>query len=226
MTKGLSKNDKTNLFTAYNLLLSFTGSFILYEPHQGCINDLVEQNLFNSLPLESDNPQFILGASYLGKISPENGLNYDEIINDHLELFGGKGRASAPPYGSVYMSEDHTMNDKNSLEVRKIYNAYGWKSSLEDKTPDDHLGIEIQFITMLLGKYPQLEDDVCRKEIRNDLVRFIEKYISPWVNDWNRNIQEHSISDFYKGIGYMTVACIEDVYSLMKETTGTGPIFD
>ncbi len=218
MTKGLSENDNTNLFTAYNMLLSFTGSFILYEPQQGCINDLVEQDMFTSLPLESDNPQFILGASYLRKINPENKLDYDEIINDHLELFGGKGRASAPPYGSVYMSKDHTMNDRSSAEVRKIYKAYGWKSSMEGKVPDDHLGIELQFINLLLGKYPELEDEVCRKEIRNDLVKFIDKYINPWINDWNRNIQEHSISNFYRGIGYLTVACIEDVYSLMKRT--------
>ncbi|MDZ7739727.1 MAG: molecular chaperone TorD family protein [Bacteroidales bacterium] len=218
MTTGQSEKDNNNLYTAYNMLLSFTGSFILYEPQQGCINDLVEQNMFESLPLESDNPQFILGASYLRKINTEGSLDYEEIINDHLELFGGKGRASAPPWGSVYMSKDHTMNDKSSTEVRKIYHAYGWRSSIEGKVPDDHLGIELQFINLLLGKYPELEDEVCRKEIRTDLVKFIDKYISPWINDWNRRMQEHSVSNFYKGIGYLTVACIEDVYSLMKRT--------
>lgn len=218
MTKGLSENDNTNIFTAYNMLLSFTGSFILYEPQQGCINDLVEQDMLKSLPLESDNPKFILGASYLGKINTEGLFDYDEIINDHLELFGGKGRAYAPPYGSVYMSKDHIMNDKSSTEVRKIYKAYGWQSTMEGTVPADHLGIELQFIILLLSKYPELEDDVCRQEISNDLVKFIDKYISPWINDWNRNIQEHSVSNFYKGIGYLTVACIEDVYSLMKRT--------
>lgn len=218
MTKGLSDNDNTNLFTAYNMLLSFTGSFILYEPQQGCINDLVEQNMFNNLPLESANPQFLLGASYLRKINPDSRLDYNEIINDHLELFGGKGKPSAPPYGSVYMSKDHIMNDKSSTEVRNIYKAYGWKSTMEGTVPADHLGIELQFINLLLGKYPELEDDVCRQEIRNDLVKFIDKYISSWINDWNRNIQKHSISNFYRGIGYLTVACIEDVYSLMKRT--------
>lgn len=218
MTTGQSEKDNNNLFTAYDMLLSFTGSFILFEPQQGCINDMVEKDMFGSLPLESDNPHFILGASYLRKINTEGNIDYDEIIDDHLELFGGKGKASAPPYGSVYMSKDHTMNDKSVMEVRKIYKAYGWKSKMEGKVPDDHLGIELQFINLLLAKYPELEDEVCRKEIRNDLVRFIERFINPWISDWNTNIQEHSASNLYRGIGHLTVACLEDVYSLMKNS--------
>jgi len=217
MTEGWSEINN-NFYTAYSLMLSFAGSFILYEPQSGCINDLIDMKLFKSLPVESDNPKFILAASYLRKINGEQPLDYDEIINDHLELFGGKGEAFAPPYGSVYMSKDHLMNDLSSREVRKIYNAYGWRSDMEGKVPDDHLGIELQFINLLLEKYPRLEDDVCRREIKTDILKFIDNFIKPWINQWNINIQENAGSNFYKGIGYLTVAGIEDVYSTMKGT--------
>jgi len=214
MTEGLNEIEN-NFFAAYGMMLSFAGSFILYEPHTGCISDLIEMDLLKKLPIESDNPKFIKAASYLREIDPSHPMDYDKIINDHLELFGGKGKAKATPYSSVYMSSDHIMNDTLSIQVRKIYNAYGWKSQLEGKVPDDHLGIELQFINLLLSKYPELEDGVCKNEISKDLIKFIYNYINPWINKWNRCVQDNAESNFYKGIAYLTVACIEDIYSTL-----------
>lgn len=214
MTEGRYEIDD-NFFAAYSILLSFTGSFILYQPKSGCISDLIQMDMLRKLPVESDNPNFIQAASYLRKINPDHPLDYDEIIRDHLELFGGKGKGHAPPYGSVYLLKDHILYDKISLEVRKVYNSYGWKSEMEGKLPDDHLGIEIQFINLLLQKYRELEDDVCRKEVREDLIKFIETYIKPWINKWNLSVQENAESDFYKGIAYLTLSGIEDIYSTL-----------
>ncbi len=217
MTEGRYETD-SNFFTAYNMMLALAGSFILYKPEKGCISDLIDEDLFKRLPVESRNPKFIIAASYLRKIDPQHPLDYDKVIEDHLILFGGKGKSAAPPYTSVYLSRDHIMNDIWSLEVRKIYNAYGWKSKYEGEIPDDHLGIELQFINLLLDKYPELEDGVCRSEIRKDLVKFIGNYIIPWIDDWNKSIQDNAVSDFYKGIGYLTVSAIEDIYYYIKNS--------
>jgi len=216
MTDGWTEID-TNFFKAYNMLLTFAGSFILYQPHKGCINDLIDGDLFKKFPVESDNPGFLKAVSLLRTIDPDHPLNYEQVIEDHLELFGGKGKALAPPYTSVYMSADHIMNDRASSEVRKLYYAYGWKSRFEGEIPDDHLGIELQFITLLLDKYPELEDEVCIKEVSKDLIKFIDHYINPWINKWNESIQKNAHSQFYKGIGYLTVSGIEDVYSTIKK---------
>jgi len=215
MTEGSSGNEN-NFFAAYNLLLSFAGSFILNEPKSGCISDLIEMDLFKKLPVDSDNPKFLMASGYLRKINPDRPLDYDEIINDHLELFGNKGKTLAPPYGSVYMSADSIINDTSSLEVRKIYYAYGWKSELEGKVPDDHLGIELQFINLLLDKYPRLEDDICRNEVKKDLKKFIRLYISPWIYRWNKDLQKNAESDFYKGLGYLIVSSVEDILSYLE----------
>ncbi|HDZ40164.1 MAG TPA: hypothetical protein ENH59_00570 [Bacteroidetes bacterium] len=216
MTEGWNKIDD-NFFTAYNMLLSFAGSFILYQPQKDCISDLVSMDLFKKLPVDSDNPKFVRASCLLRKIDPEHPLDYDEIINDHLELFGGKGQAKAPPYSSVYLSPDHIMNDTVSMEAGKLYHAYGWKSRFEGKIPDDHLGIELQFINLLLNKYTELDDEICRKEIRNDLVKFIDSFINPWINEWNTAVQEHARSDFYKGLGFLITSGMEDIWSTLRK---------
>lgn len=216
MTEGW-KEINDNFFTAYNLMLSFAGSFILYQPETDCVSDFVEKDLFKKLPVESDNPKFIRAAALLRKIDHDHPLDYEEIKNDHLELFGGMGPSLAPPYSSVYMSEDHIMNGPLTMEVQKLYHAYGWKSRFEGKIPDDHLGIQLQFINLLLNKYAELDDEVCRKEIRTDLVRFIDSYINPWINDWNKAVQEHAESDFYKGLALLITSGLEDIFSSLKK---------
>lgn len=196
------------------MLISFAGSFILNQPAEGCINDLIDMNLFSKLPVKSNNPKFLLAASHLHSI--ENGsFSYQDVIDDYSTLFGDIGLALAPPFASVYLSRDHLIIDKHTLEVRKIYNSYGWKSRNEGIIPDDHLGIELQFINLLLEKYIELDDGVCKKELTGDLKRFIELHLQTWIEDWGSKIQSNSSTDFYKGIGYLAVSCIEDVYSLL-----------
>ncbi len=216
MTEGWTDLDD-NFFTSYNMLLSFAGSFILYQPEKDCINDVIEMDLFKKLPVNSDNPKFIRAASHLRKIDTEHPLDYDLIINDHLELFGGKGYYPAPPYSSVYMSADNIINDTVIIEAGRMYNSYGWKSRFKGEIPDDHLGVELQFINLLLNKYTELEDEVCRREIRKDLVKFIGTYINPWINEWNMSVQEHAETDFYKGIAYLITSGMEDIYSTLKK---------
>jgi TorA maturation chaperone TorD len=136
--------------------------------------------------------------------------------DDYLALFTGLGNPLAPPYESVYRSTEHLIFDKQTTEVRDFYSSYGWKSKFEGKIPDDHLGIELLFLTILIEKYLEFDDETCEKEMKNEICRFIDLHILSWVPDWNQNIQEHANTLSYKGIGTLILACIEDLYSIMS----------
>ena len=88
-------------------------------------------------------------------------------------------------------------------------------SSVEGQIPDDHIGIEIQFLNLMLEKYDELEDNACHRELQKDIKKFIETHIQTWIRDWNNDIQQNAISDFYKGVGYLVVACTQDVFYLV-----------
>ncbi|MEZ5010497.1 MAG: molecular chaperone TorD family protein [Bacteroidales bacterium] len=211
------KYDGTNddILKAYSMLLYFSGSFILDQPQESCIYDLASSNIFKKMPVESSNPNFILASSYLNRIDRNAIIDYEAILNDHLKLFGGLGSPKAPPYESVYLSEEHLVFQQQTLEVRKIYESYGWRSSLNGKVPDDHLGIELQFLNLLLEKYHEIDDTICHKELATDINKFIDLHLSKWIFEWNKNLQEHARSDFYKGIGYLVIACVQDIKSIV-----------
>lgn len=209
------EENNGDILKGYSMLLYFAGSFILNEPTEDCIKDLVADNLFKKMPISSNNPNYILASSFLNNLNSTKNIAYDAILADHLNLFGGSGLSQAPPYESYYRSKEYLLNQKQAIEVKNIYRSYGWQSSVEGQIPGDHIGIEIQFLNLMLEKYDELEDNVCHMELQKDIKKFIEIHIQTWIREWNNDVQQNAISDFYKGVGYLVVACTQDVYHLV-----------
>lgn len=209
------EENNSNVLKGYTMLLYFAGSFILNEPSEECIKDLVDAKIFKKMPVSSNNTNYVLASSFLNNLNNTNKIAYDDILADHLNLFGGSGEGSAPPYESFYRSKEHLLNQEQAREVRNIYRSYGWKSSAEGQIPDDHLGIEIQFLNLMLEKYLDIEDNACHRELQKDIKKFIDTHIQAWIKEWNNDVQQNAISDFYRGVGYLVVACTQDVYHLV-----------
>jgi putative dimethyl sulfoxide reductase chaperone len=207
---------KPSVLKGYNMLLYFAGTMIMFDPSRECIHDFWTQGILKSLPVSSHNPRFIEAASLLRQSVADRSTNIKIMKEDYLSLFVGTGNPLAPPYESVYRSKDHLMFDQQSTEVREFYKSYGWESKFKGKIPDDHLGIELLFLTLLIEKYLELDDEACENEMKNEIRRFIDQHILSWIPQWNNNIQEYSKTIGYKGIGTLIYACIEDIYGLLS----------
>jgi putative dimethyl sulfoxide reductase chaperone len=213
---NLNKSKKqANVLKGYNMLLYFAGTMIMFDPSQECMNDFWKKGILKNLPVTSANPRFILAASQLHR-SVGDGLDDIKLMReDYLDLFAGTGNPLAPPYESVYRSRDHLMFDKQTSEVREFYNSYGWESRFKGNIPDDHLGIEMLFLTLLIEKYFEFEDKTCEDEMKIEIKRFIDQHLLSWIPEWNAHLQEYSKTMGYKGIGNLVYACIEDINGLM-----------
>jgi TorA maturation chaperone TorD len=93
-----------------------------------------------------------------------------------------------------------------------VYNHTDEK--IQGKINDDHLGIELLFLTLLVEKYLVLDDQVCVAEMRNEIRRYIDEHIFSWIRRWNSKMQEFANTLCYKGIATLIFACVEDIYSL------------
>jgi TorA maturation chaperone TorD len=211
-------NDKQpDILKGYNMLLYFAGTMIMYDPSQECINDFWSQGILKNLPVSSSNPKFMKAAAQLHQSVDDKMSTAALMKEDYLNLFIGTGNPLAPPFESVYRSKDHLMFDKQTSEVREFYNSYGWESKFKGKIPDDHLGVELLFLTLLIDKYLEFDDAICNSEMRIEIRRFINEHLLSWIPDWNRNIQKHANTLSYKGIGTLILACIEDLYGMMGQ---------
>ena len=179
--------------TAYFRLL---GSLLYNEPTSNVINMLKNDEVFSELPFATKNKPVAEGRELMEawlNSAPAEELT-DNARSDFMRLFIGPGKVLAPPWGSVYMSVDKLIFTEETLNVRRYYERNGRIVKEKHHEPDDHIGLELEFIADLL------------ENNQTDTVRdFVGKYVIPWVSKWNDDIQKHARTDYYRGLANMAV---------------------
>jgi TorA maturation chaperone TorD len=208
------KSDQVNILKGYNMLLYFAGSMIMYEPVEECITDFISNGIVNNLPVKSANPRFVEAASQLRQTCENLAFCKQVLIDDYNRLFANSGLLLAPPFKSCHTPEIQE-HGSNSETVTEFYNAYGWKFRSRYNINDDHLGIELLFLTLLTDKYISFEDEACKVEMKSEIRRFIVQHIFSWIPAWNRKVQEKARTSCYKGIASLIYASCEDIYRLL-----------
>lgn len=189
----------------------------MYEPNEECIVDFWKNGILKALPVSSSNPSFIKAASQLRDSCSDKSVCGKMLREDYIRLFGNKELSLAPAYESLYhkRNPDNAKNHVNGAS--EFYGSYGWVSKYKNKINDDHLGIELLFLTVLIDKYIILDDEACRGEMRQEIRRFIDCHLLSWIPSWNEKIQAHSTTISFKGIGTLILACTEDIFSMMDQ---------
>jgi len=208
------EKDHNAILKGYNMLLYFAGSMIMYEPVEECVTDFWSNGMLTTLPVSSTNPRFVKAASQLRSSCENLDLCLVRLRDDYNRLFNETGAFSAKPVKSSYNGV-YFLNDTKEEKVSDFYNAYGWRNRSRYNIPDDHLGIELLFLTLLNDKYIAIDDSSCKKEMSREIRRFIENHILSWISEWNEKMQEYSMTLSYKGIATLIYAICEDIYALL-----------
>ena len=204
---------ENNIITAYKMILYFAGTMITYEPSKECIIDFWEKGVIRNLPVASTNPTFIKASSQLEKSCTNHERCLKLLTDDYRRLFISKDGGLAPAYESSFSGNNKDISHKK-INVSEYYQSYGWKPKFKKVTEPDHLGVQLLFLTHLIDIYTALEDEACRREMRHEIVWFIDNYLLSWLPKWNKKIQDNSISLCYKGIGNLIHAVSEDLRTL------------
>jgi TorA maturation chaperone TorD len=201
-----------NVLKGYNMLLYFAGTMIMFDPSNECIYDFWTEGILKKLPVKSNNPLFHQASSLLRQSAEDKDI-YSRMKEDYRRLFDEKGLLLASPHKSAYvgLSDFGDINDK----VEDFYKSYGWKSRFHGMIKEDHIGIELLFLSIMIDKLLEFDDDVCNKEMKKEIRRFIRNHMSNWIPEWNRRVQENSFSASYKGISSLVLSCTEDISDLL-----------
>jgi len=205
-----------NILKGYNMLLYFAGSMIMYEPSEECITDFWTNGVLKNLPVSSTNPNFIKAASQLRESCIDKNICGKMLHEDYLRLFSKNDSTLAPAYESLYNKYSQEAGNLEA-EVSEFYNSYGWESKFKGKIKDDHLSVELLFLTLLIDKYLVLDDEACRGEMEKEIRRFIDQHILSWIPEWNKLVQVYSNTLCFKGIGTLILACTEDIFSILGQ---------
>jgi TorA maturation chaperone TorD len=191
---------------------------VMFDPSIECIHDFWTNGILKNLPVTSRNPMFVKAASQLRESIADSKSSFEMMKIDYSILFAEPTDPLAPPLESSFRRKSAVRLNKEIPGVIDFYNSYGWVSKFRNHIPDDHIGVELLFLTLMVEKYLELDDEACHMEMKNEIRRFIDEHIFTWVPEWNNKIQSYAKTLSYKGIGTLIQACTEDIYSIMAGT--------
>ena len=71
---------------------------------------------------------------------------------EYTTLFLGPGVPKAPPCESFYRTSERIFFGSTSFEMKAALNAHGLESKRKYRQPEDHIGLELMFLSVLSNK--------------------------------------------------------------------------
>lgn len=99
------------------------------------------------------------------------------LESDFNRYFVGPFSPIADPFSSVYLDDSDVVMSKSTLHVRELYETMGFTFPLQNKIPEDHLGIELDAYYQLLY-IEEVKDMDYLFDLRN---YFLHEHLNQWV---------------------------------------------
>ena len=184
----------------------FLGKSFYLEPERDRLIDISNLNIFEQF-IDDNGEIESEGASLLSRFFKTVGeMKEEEIKNlkqEYNTLFVGPGHLQAPPWESVYLSKERIIFDEHTLSVREFYKSWGVNIKTKNKEPDDHIGFQMEFMSILSRKGIDAikENDINRLEkIMIGQNKFLESHTLLWIDRFSENVFNNSKTSFFKGL--------------------------
>lgn len=203
---------KTNLMGEV-LLFGLLGRILYQEPDKEWLDGLIADDVFSEIPFGSGQTKVEKGLKTLQQWTKKNikGITdkeFELIKRDHLYLFTGVGKPLAPVWESIYLSDSHSLFQKETLQVRQWFARFGLQVEKLNREPDDHIGLELSFMSHLAARALQALESGNEQDFEPALQAqrdFMTQHPLRWAPTWSKLVNQNATSDFYHGIAYLTL---------------------
>ena len=154
-----------------------------------------------------------------------HGGTRQELAVDYARVFLGAGsydRILAPPYESVFTSEERILMQDARDGAVTYYRRAGLDLPADNTTPEDHLGFELQFAAALADNANEAlaaDDGETFAEVVSLARSFFVHHQQNWLPALCEAIDEFAETDFYRGVAQMTRGYVESESSFFDEVT-------
>ncbi len=110
------------------------------------------------------------------------------------------------------MSAGHLMYQEQRDEVMALYRDMGVDKVREFTEPEDHVAVELSFMSYLIGRTLEEWGKGNLGEVRRLLEiqrRFLREHLLKWVHRFAEDVESSAEVDFYRGLAYLTDGFLE-----------------
>lgn len=136
----------------------------------------------------------------------------DELRSDYARLFLGfhEGCGPPPPYESLH--REGRMLGQSTEAVVGHFRRNGVSFAREGIGPEDHIGLELKFLSLLCLRESQAwragDADRGRETLESEEA-FIAQHLGCWASDYCRQVEAEAQTAFYRNVAGLTTAAIE-----------------
>lgn len=204
----MEKNDELRFLLEIRVFYyNFLKSLFLSEPTKELLKLILEENIIHNLPFKEEKELMNDGINDIeGFFSSEDILSdkdFQDLHWDYTRMFIGPGKLLAPPWESAYLNEERLLFQEQTMEVRMMYVKYSFISQNYKYEPDDHIGLELDFMSKLseeLLEYYEESNKVEFNKVLNDQEDFLNNHLLKWCDMFAKDIINNSDTGFYRGI--------------------------
>jgi TorA maturation chaperone TorD len=207
-----------------SLLFGLLGKIIYADLDQAWLESLIRDEVFVEAPFGAEQVEVQRGIELLGRWTNENqgGLEapqFKALQDDYLHLFIGLGKVLAPMWESVYFSEKKLMFQESTLQVREWYARFGVQAERINNEPDDHIGLELLFISHLASLAFHAIEQGDQNKLNEALQAqrdFLSEHLLRWGPVWAKLVKQNANTDFYRGIAHLTHGSLLAVAEMLE----------
>ena len=130
-----------------------------------------------------------------------HGIEDDDLVWEYRRLFVGPAPKPAPPWGSVYTDRECVVFGESTLALRAWMRAQGIARLVDDKTPEDHIGLMLVLMSWIARNQPADLDD------------YLRLHLLPWSSHFLDELAEAAKQTFYEGLARLAKASLEGIQS-------------
>jgi TorA maturation chaperone TorD len=139
---------------------------------------------------------------------------------EYSRLFFTGRTDSVYPFESVYTSEERLMMQQARDDVRAAYQRHDLAKAEAFNEPEDHLAIELDFMSSLCQKtaavLAERERDAALT-LLDSQASFLREHLLVWVPRFCQDLAAATRSDFYRGVALLTQEHLEQESATVAE---------
>lgn len=216
--------DWLSFLTGEILAAGLLSKTLYTYPDRLWLQSLIDEDIFSESPLGDTRPDVQRGLALLRNWaqSERSGISsesFDDLRADYTQLLVGTGHVLAPPWESVYFSEERLVYQEQTLQVRAWYRRFGLEAENRYQEPDDHIGLELAFVSHLaqqaLAALEQQEQSAFEAMIAAQR-EFLSKHLLRWAPQWCNLVESQANTDFFRGIALLTKGILAEVVAILQ----------
>lgn len=138
---------------------------------------------------------------------------YKEIQIEYARLFVGPYHLPTPPFESVYRTPAHLMMQEITIDVRTAYSKNGFQVVKMNQEPDDHIGLEFEFVYAMSGKALEAFQKMNLEKLAefvSEQDEFCQDHLFKWVPEFCHDLKNSTKLEFWRAVAEFTESFLKE----------------